>query len=116
MKRMSVARRATIVASSVALTLVLLKTAVGLLTGSIAVLASAVDSLLDFVVSLFNAIAVRTAEKPRDDGHNYGHGKAEGLASMLEGLFILGSALFVIWQAARRLLAPVPLDATDVNL
>ena len=112
---MSVARRATIITSSVAFSLVILKTVAGLLTGSIAVLASAVDSLLDFLVSLFNAFAVRGAEKPRDAGHHSGHGKIEGLAALLEGLFILGSALFVIWQAVLRLLKPVPLDAAGVG-
>jgi ferrous-iron efflux pump FieF len=95
----SVARRATLVTTSVSLSLVLLKTAAGLLTGSVAVLASAVDSLLDFVVSLFNAFAVRGAGKPRDDDHNYGHGKLEGLAALFEGLLILGSAGFILWKA-----------------
>lgn len=116
MKPDSAARRATVVTTSVSFALVVVKTAVGLLSGSVAVLASAVDSLLDFVVSLFNAFAVRGSEKPRDENHNYGHGKIEGVAALLEGLFILGSAGFVLWKAVARLLDPIPLAAQGVNL
>jgi cation diffusion facilitator family transporter len=116
MKTDSVARRATLVTTAVSFSLVAAKTAVGLSTGSVAVLASAIDSLLDFVVSLFNAFAVRGSEKPRDENHNYGHGKIEGLAALLEGLFILGSAGFVLWKAGARLLDPQPLPLAGIDL
>lgn len=112
----SPARIATLVTTTVSLCLVVLKTTVGIASGSIAVLASAVDSLLDFVVSLFNAFAVRGAEKPRDDNHNYGHGKIEGLAALFEGLLILGSAGYILWKSVDKLIYPSQLDATDINL
>jgi ferrous-iron efflux pump FieF len=116
MKPTSAARRATVVTTSVSLSLVVLKTIVGLMSGSVAVLASAVDSLLDFIVSLFNVFAVRGSELPRDENHNYGHGKIEGLAALLEGLLILASAVFVIWKAADKLLNPAPLNPAGINL
>lgn len=112
----SPARIATLVTTTVSLCLVVLKTTVGIASGSIAVLASAVDSLLDFVVSLFNAFAVRGAEKPRDDNHNYGHGKIEGLAALFEGLLILGSAGYILWKSVDKLIYPSQLDATGINL
>lgn len=112
----SAAHKATRVTTSVSLTLVILKTAVGLLTGSVAVIASAVDSLLDFLVSLFNMFAVRGSEKPRDDNHNYGHGKIEGLAALLEGLFILASALFVLWKSVDKLIHPRAIATGGVDL
>jgi ferrous-iron efflux pump FieF len=115
MNRPSAARTATLVTTTVSLCLVVLKTLVGVLSGSVAVLASAVDSLLDFIVSLFNVFAVRGAEKPRDENHNYGHGKIEGLAALLEGLFILGSAFFVLWKAADKVMHPRPLGASGVD-
>jgi ferrous-iron efflux pump FieF len=116
MKNSSVAGRATLVTTSVSLSLVVLKMTVGVLSGSVAVFASAVDSLLDFIVSLFNAFAVRGSEKPSDENHNYGHGKIEGIAAMVEGLFILGSAGFVLWRAVLRILYPQPLAGTGVDL
>lgn len=102
----TVARRATLVTTSVSLALVALKTVAGIATGSVAVLASAVDSMLDFAVSLFNAFAVRGAEKPRDHDHNYGHGKLEGLAALLEGALILGSAVFILREAVVKFAEP----------
>lgn len=113
---LSPARKATLVTTGVSLGLVVLKGLVGLATGSVAVLASAIDSLLDFFVSLFNAFAVRGAEKPRDDNHNYGHGKIEGLAALIEGLFILASAGFVLWKAIDKLVHPQPLEQGGVDL
>jgi ferrous-iron efflux pump FieF len=112
----SPAGRATAITTAVSFSLVLLKTGVGLASGSVAVLASAVDSLLDFIVSLFNAFAVRGSEKPRDEDHNYGHGKIEGLAALLEGLLILVSAAFVLWQAFLKFTDPRPLEASGLNL
>ena len=112
----SPARIATLVTTTVSLCLVVLKTIVGLASGSIAVLASAVDSLLDFVVSLFNAFAVRGAEKPRDENHNYGHGKIEGLAALFEGVLILGSAGYILWKSVDKLLNPAPLEEAGINL
>jgi cation diffusion facilitator family transporter len=95
----SAPRKATLAASSAALLLILVKAAVGLSTGTVMVLASAVDSLLDFMVSAFNGYAVRTSEKPSDEVYNYGRGKIDGVASLLEGLFILASALYILREA-----------------
>ena len=104
------------VSSGVSLSLVCLKFSVGVLSGSVAVLASAVDSLLDFVVSLFNAFAVRGAEKPRDEDHNYGHGKLEGLAALFEGLLILASSVFVFRQAYFKASNPQPFENSGLDL
>lgn len=116
MKPVSPARRATAVTTAASLALALLKVAVGLASGSMAVLASALDSLLDFLVSFLNAVAVRGAEKPRDAGHNYGHGKIEGVAALFEGLFILASAGFVLWQSVDKLLRPRPISPAGLDL
>lgn len=112
----SVNRRATMVSSGVSLSLVCLKFTVGALSGSVAVLASAIDSALDFLVSLFNAFAVRGAEKPSDEDHNYGHGKLEGLAALVEGLFILASSVYVLRQAYLKFLHPKPFATPGLDL
>ncbi len=108
----SAPRKATLAASSAALLLILVKTAVGLSTGTVMVLASAVDSLLDFMVSAFNAYAVRTSEKPSDEVYNYGRGKIDGVASLLEGLFILASALYILRAAVLKFFSP----SIDISL
>lgn len=116
MATLSPARRATVVTTCASLALVAVKAVAGLLSGSVAVLASALDSLLDSVVSLFNAFAVRGAEKPRDADHNYGHGKIEGVAALFEGLLILGSAGFVLWRAAGKFMHPEPIATGGLDL
>lgn len=103
----SAPRRATRTAAAASLLLIAVKLAVGLASGTVSVLASAVDSLLDFLVSSFNALAVRTAERPSDEAYNYGRGKMEGVAAFLEGIFILASALYILREALIRFSSPV---------
>ena len=69
------------------------------MSGSVAVLASAMDSILDMFVSLFNMFAITKAEKPADSDYNYGRGKIEALASVIEGTVITVSGLFLLYSA-----------------
>lgn len=96
-------RNAPLIAGTVALVLVAVKLAIGIFSGSMAVIASAADSGLDFLVSAFNAYAIRNAEKPGDERYNYGRGKLEGMAAFIEGLVIALSALIIIGTAAYKL-------------
>jgi cation diffusion facilitator family transporter len=82
-----------------------LKTVVGLMTGSIAVLSDAMDSFEDVGASLFDLWSVRLSAKPADQEHPYGHGKVEGIAATAEGLLIGGGGLFIFYQALRRLIS-----------
>ncbi len=86
---------------AVVATLVLggVKLAGALLTGSSSVLASAADSLADGAVSGFNLWMMRQAARPADEGHPYGHGKAEALASLAQAV-VLGGLVFGIGQRA----------------
>jgi cation diffusion facilitator family transporter len=99
---MTLQRRATIVSTSVAAFLTLIKFVVGIMSGSVAVLASAVDSILDMFVSLFNYFAISNSEKPADDTFNYGRGKIEALASVIEGVIISMSGLFLLYTAVKK--------------
>ncbi|WP_368029280.1 cation diffusion facilitator family transporter [Arcobacter sp. s6] len=92
-------KKATVVSSSVAAVLTLIKLVIGIASGSVAVLASAVDSVLDMFVSIFNYFAISNSEKPADKTFNYGRGKIEALASVIEGTIITISGLFLLYQA-----------------
>jgi len=109
-------QKATLITSATAFGLILMKLTVGLTTGSITVLASAVDSCLDFLVSAFNAVATRQAGRPSDEAFNYGRGKLEGLAASFEGGFILVSAGYIGWQAMARLMRPQVLEAKNLDI
>lgn len=67
-------------------------------------IASAIDSLLDFIVSIFNLFALKKAEKPADEDHNYGHGKIEALAALFEGLLIGISWGYIIFSSVEKLI------------
>jgi cation diffusion facilitator family transporter len=99
---MTVQKKATVVSSSVAALLTLIKLVVGIASGSVAVLASAIDSVLDMFVSVFNYFAINNSEKPADKTFNYGRGKIEALASVIEGTIISVSGLFLLYQAIKK--------------
>lgn len=95
-------KKATVVSSSVAAVLTLIKLVIGFASGSVAVLASAIDSVLDMFVSIFNYFAISNSEKPADKTFNYGRGKIEALASVIEGTIITISGLFLLYQAVKK--------------
>ncbi len=87
------------VAITVAFCLALSKAVVGFLTGSLSIISSAVDSILDIAASFFNFIAIKKAEEPADTGHQYGHGKYEAMAAFIQSVIILISGLFILLAA-----------------
>jgi ferrous-iron efflux pump FieF len=109
-------RLATHAALGVALVLVAAKTMAWILTDSVSLLASLIDSTLDALASLVNLVAVRHATTPADKEHRFGHGKAEALAGLGQSAFITGSACFLTLEAGRRLLDPVPVENTGPGM
>jgi ferrous-iron efflux pump FieF len=103
-------RRAAIASVSVSLFLVGIKTFAYFASHSVALLASLADSALDLFTASLNLIAIRSALTPADAEHRFGHGKAEPLAGLAQGAFITASALFLVIQAANRIIAPEPID------
>ncbi len=81
-----------------------LKIAVGLMSGSLGILAEAAHSGLDFLAAVITFIAVRAASKPADPGHAYGHGKVENLSALAETFLLLGTCAWIIYQSVDRLL------------
>jgi ferrous-iron efflux pump FieF len=108
-KNAQLMRLATYASVATAGVLILAKLVAWLLTGSVTVLASLVDSLMDAGASLVNLIAVRYALQPPDEEHRFGHGKAEALAGLTQSAFIIGSSLFLVLNAVDRMRHPQPL-------
>jgi len=99
---MSPQKRATIVASSVATILTIVKFAIGVASGSVAVLASAIDSLLDTVISIFNFFAIKKSEERATDKFQYGKGKVQAIAAVIEGTIITLSGFYIIYEAIKK--------------
>jgi len=111
-----ITRRTAAASVAVASVLVALKAAAWLFSGSVAMLSSLADSGLDLLASLFTLLAVRYAATPPDAVHRFGYGKAEALASLVQGAFVLVSATLVAVEAAQRLLRPQPVQAEGVAI
>jgi ferrous-iron efflux pump FieF len=104
----NLARRAALASVACAVLLGLLKAYAAWRTGSVAVLASLADSLLDLVASLVTLGGVHWAAQPADDDHRFGHGKAEALAALFQVGVIAVSAFAILMRAAQRLMEAQP--------
>ncbi|MDQ7849634.1 MAG: cation diffusion facilitator family transporter [Armatimonadota bacterium] len=101
--------RAALLAVAVGVLLLVLKFVAYLLTGSAAILSDAAESVVNVLAANIALFSLVVASRPPDEGHQYGHGKAEYLSSASEGVMILLAGAVVMVNAARRLLHPAPL-------
>jgi ferrous-iron efflux pump FieF len=101
---------------AVSLFLIVLKFVAWLATGSVAMLSSLVDSLLDVVAATVNLVAVQHAAEPADHEHRFGHGKAEPLAALGQAAFLAGGALLVTFEAISRLITPTPVSQATLGI
>ncbi len=101
-------RRATYASVSVGTVLAVTKLAAWLITGSVTVLSSLLDSFVDVAASTVILVSVHHALRPPDRSHRFGHGKAEPLGALAQAAFIAGSGLFGVFQAVDRPHTPEP--------
>ncbi|NDL62657.1 cation diffusion facilitator family transporter [Acerihabitans arboris] len=102
-------RIASLTSLSVALVMVGVKIWAWLLTGSMALLTSAADGLVDVMASVVTLIGVFYAQRPADKGHRYGHGKSEAVAAFVQALLLGGAGLALGMESSQRLIHPQPL-------
>ena len=101
---MSLQKKATVVATTIAALLTVLKLTIGIASGSVAVLASAVDSLLDMAISIFNYFAVKISEEKPTPEYQYAKGKIQAIAAVIESTVIISSGIFIIYQAIKKIM------------
>ncbi len=109
-------RKATLVATLFATILTIAKLIIGVMSGSVAVIASAVDSTLDMTVSIFNFFAIKKAEEHPNEKFPYGKGKVQAIAGVIEGTVITLSGLFIIYEAIVKLFEHKATDYLGVSL
>ena len=96
--------------------LVVFKVVVAVITGSISILAQAVDSFLDLFAIVITVFAVSIAAKPADEEHPFGHGKVENIAAILQAMLIFIAGGLIIYSAVRRIITGVPLELTEAGI
>ena len=109
-------RAATYASVIIASILILIKLGGWFATNSLSLLATSIDSILDFGASIVNLIAIRHALQPADKEHRFGHGKAEALASLAQAAFIAGSGIFLFLESVERFLEPRVVHNTDIGI
>jgi len=101
---------------AVAVATIALKTLAWYVTGSVGLLSDAMESFVNLASAVFALAMVTIAQRPADDGHPYGHHKAEYFSSGFEGILIVGVSMGILWAAVHRLFAPQPLTQVGWGL
>jgi cation diffusion facilitator family transporter len=99
-----------------AIATITLKAAAWWITGSVGLLSDALESVVNLLAAVLTLTLLAYAARPPDEGHPYGHQKAEYFASGAEGALILLAAVGIAWTAAQRLLAPAPIAHPGAGL
>jgi len=100
----------------VALVLIVAKLWSYMATNSVSILSSLVDSVLDMLASTITVVAVYYSLRPADHDHRFGHGKAEGLAALLQSIIVIISAAYVLKEAADRIINPQTITSPLIGL
>lgn len=109
-------RLATHASVATATILIAAKAAAWLMTGSVSLLTTLIESMMDLAASVINLFAVRHALQPADSHYRFGYGKAEPLAGLAQAAFVAGSAIFLIIEAIDRLITPKPISNEAVGI
>ena len=92
--------------------LILMKMAVGLISGSVSILSEAIHSSMDLIAAIIAFFSVKVSDNPPDSRHPYGHGKVENISGVIESLLIFVAAVWIIYEAVKKLLgAEIELDS-----
>lgn len=115
MKKTSLKKFAYLSIAAAVITIAL-KFSAYLYTGSMGLLSDALESCVNLIAAVVALIMIHIAEKPADEGHEFGHTKAEYFSSAIEGGLIMVAAFSIIWSAAPRLFAPQPIENVGLGL
>jgi len=113
---LSTKSRAAAVSVASNTTLILLKVAAGILTGSISLIAEAVHSTMDLAAAIIAFFSVRISDTPADDLHPFGHGKAENISGVAEGVLIFVAAGIILYEAILRIITGTGLEYVEIGI
>lgn len=102
--------------AGVGIALFMLKMAAWWVSGSVAILTDALESIVNMVAAGFGLYSLYLAAQPRDRNHPYGHGKIEFISALIEGTLISVAGIFIVIKAVENLIAPQPLSRVDLGI
>lgn len=106
----------TLISSFTAFCLVLVKITVWSITGSMAIIASWIDSALDMFISLINYFILKWSQKPSDEDHQFWHWKLQGFWAIIEWIIILISWWLILYFAIKKIIYWIPFQKVDLSL
>jgi cation diffusion facilitator family transporter len=95
--------------------LIVIKLAVGLISGSVSIISEAIHSAMDLVAALIAFFSVRISDQPADTEHPYGHGKFENISGVIEAVLIFIAAIWIILESVKKLLHSEPVEALGLG-
>ena len=95
--------------------LIIIKLAVGLVSGSVSIISEAIHSAMDLVAALIAFLSVRISDQPADTEHPYGHGKFENVSGVIEAVLIFVAAIWIILESIKKLLHNEPVEALGLG-
>lgn len=113
---MSIAKTLGIGSVVVSVVVLAIKGSAYWVTGSVALLSDALESIINVATAVTALVAVQVSQRPADANHPYGHSKIEYLSAVIEGVLIVGAAVAILWEAAQAYQAPRPLDQPFTGL
>jgi cation diffusion facilitator family transporter len=84
--------------------LIIMKLVIGLISGSVSIISEAIHSSMDLIAAIIAFLSVKVSDNPPDSKHPYGHGKIENISGVIEAMLIFIAAIWIIIEAARKLL------------
>lgn len=115
-QKSKLAKAAGIASVASALVLIVIKGIAAALTGSVTMLTSLVDSVIDAGTSATNLWAINYSAKPADHDHRHGHGKIEGVVALFQAAFIFGASIVIILEAVERFFHPDKIESHGIGL
>jgi cation diffusion facilitator family transporter len=93
--------------------LITMKFIVGFISGSVSIISEAIHSVMDLIAAIIAFFSVKYSDDPPDKEHPYGHGKIENVSGVIEALLITVAAVWIIYEAFRKIIAPKPIDKVE---
>jgi cation diffusion facilitator family transporter len=100
----------------ISLILFIVKTVAWYVTGSVAILTDAMESIVNVLAGFFGVYSLYVSAKPIDEDHPYGHGKVEFISAAIEGAFVSIAGFFIIYKAVKNLLYPHDIQQLDFGV
>mgnify|MGYP003808251589 CR=1 FL=1 len=95
--------------------LIVMKLAVGIITGSVSIISEAIHSTMDLLAAIIAFVSIRISSRPADHTHNYGHEKLENISGVIEALLVFMASILIIREAVNKILSDEPVTSIGLG-